>query len=115
MEEGQVEILPTCTAHKESTTIHELLECYNVTEEDQEGEDPRNVQVPQAEGECDVVGPTLEFDAYVNPLSVHKVNIGIKAKPKFATLVIIGTMRLWKRLQTYCTNIRISFRQYFQR
>lgn len=43
MEEGQVEILPTCSAHKESTTIHELLECYNVTEEDQEGEDPRNV------------------------------------------------------------------------
>jgi hypothetical protein len=35
MEEGQVETIPTCSAHRESATIHDLLECYNVTEEDQ--------------------------------------------------------------------------------
>jgi hypothetical protein len=33
MEEGQVEIIPTCSAHRESMTIRELLECYNVIEE----------------------------------------------------------------------------------
>jgi hypothetical protein len=31
MEEGQVEIVPTCSAHRESATIHELLECYMKT------------------------------------------------------------------------------------
>jgi hypothetical protein len=43
MEEGQVETIPTRSAHRESVTVHELLECYNVTEENQEEEDPRNV------------------------------------------------------------------------
>ena len=37
--------------------IDELLECYNVTEEYQEEEDPRNVKVLETEGERTVVGP----------------------------------------------------------
>jgi hypothetical protein len=45
MEEGQVEIVPTCSVHRESVTTHELLECYNITEDDKEEEDPRNVHV----------------------------------------------------------------------
>ena len=40
-------------------TVHELLECYNVTKEDQEEEDPRNVQVLETEGERAIKGPTL--------------------------------------------------------
>jgi hypothetical protein len=36
MEEGQVGIVPTCSAHKEFVIAHELLECYNITEEDKE-------------------------------------------------------------------------------
>jgi hypothetical protein len=86
MEEGQVEITPTCNAHKESVTIHELLECYNVTEEDQEEDDPRNVQVPETEGECDIVCLALESNRYVNPLRVCKVNIDTKEKLKFANI-----------------------------
>jgi hypothetical protein len=86
MEEDQIEIVPACSAHRESVTVHELLECYNVTEEDQEEEDPRNVQVPETEGEHTVVGPELESDAYVKPLRVHKVNIGTKEKPKFMNI-----------------------------
>jgi hypothetical protein len=31
--------------------VHELLECYNVAKEEQDEEDPRNVQVPETEGE----------------------------------------------------------------
>jgi hypothetical protein len=45
MEEGQVGIVPTCSVHRESVTTHELLECYNITEDDKEEEDPRNVHV----------------------------------------------------------------------
>jgi hypothetical protein len=70
MEEGQVGIVPTCSVHRESATTHELLECYNITEDDKEEEDPRNVQVSEIEGERDIVGPTLESDAYMNPLRV---------------------------------------------
>jgi hypothetical protein len=43
MDKVQVEIVPICSAHRESMPFHKLLECYNVTEEDQEKEDPRNV------------------------------------------------------------------------
>jgi hypothetical protein len=44
------------------------------------------VQVPETEGERIVVGPELESDAYVNPLRVPKVNIGMKEKPKFMNI-----------------------------
>jgi hypothetical protein len=36
MEEGKVEIVPTCSAHRESVIAYELLECYNITEDDKE-------------------------------------------------------------------------------
>jgi hypothetical protein len=70
MEEEHIEIVHMCSAHRESATIHELLECYNVAKEYQEEEDPRNVQVPKTKGEHIVVGPELESDAYENPLRV---------------------------------------------
>jgi hypothetical protein len=43
MEEGEVEIIPTYSVHKEFLTVHELLECYNVTKEEEEEENLRNV------------------------------------------------------------------------
>jgi hypothetical protein len=67
-------------------TVHELLECNNVTEEYQEEEDPRNVKVLDTEGEHTIVGLELKFDAYVKPLRVEKVNIGMKEKPKFMNI-----------------------------
>jgi hypothetical protein len=36
MEEDHIEIVPACSVHRESTIIHEILEHYNVTKEDQE-------------------------------------------------------------------------------
>jgi hypothetical protein len=75
-----------CRVHKESTTVHEIIECYNVTEEDQEEEYPRKVQLPETEGECTVEGPKLESNAYVKTLRVFKVNIGTKDKPNFVNI-----------------------------
>jgi hypothetical protein len=86
MEEVHIEIIPTCSVHRESVTIHKLLECYNVTEEDQEEEDPRNVQVPKTQGDHAVEGLELESDAYAKPLRVCKVNIGMEEKPKFENI-----------------------------
>jgi hypothetical protein len=45
-------------------TIHKLLECYNVTEEDQDDEDPHNVQVHETEGERTIEGPEMESKPY---------------------------------------------------
>jgi hypothetical protein len=36
MEEDHIEIVPMCCMHRVDATIHELLACYNVIEEDQE-------------------------------------------------------------------------------
>jgi len=73
-----MEVVPMCSAHKDSMTIHELLECYNVAKEEQDEVDPRNIQVLKIEGECAVEGPNLEFVAYAQPLKIREVNIGIK-------------------------------------
>jgi hypothetical protein len=47
--------------HRSTVTVEEVLHCYNVVEEDQEDEDPRNVQIPETEGERAVEGPELEL------------------------------------------------------
>jgi hypothetical protein len=57
MEEEHIEIIPACSVHRESAIVCELLECYNVTKDDQEEEDPINVQVPNTKGDRVVVGP----------------------------------------------------------
>jgi hypothetical protein len=68
---------------KFSATVEEILNCYNVAEEDQENEDPKNLQIPETEGEHAVERPELESMIYANPLITRKVNIGTKDMPKF--------------------------------
>jgi hypothetical protein len=46
-----MEVVPLWSAHKANITVHELLECYNVTKEEKYEEDPRNVQVLETKGE----------------------------------------------------------------
>jgi hypothetical protein len=67
------EPIPLCSTHQHSTTVRKVLECYNVTEENK---DPRNLQIPETEGECAVEGPEIESVVYVKSLKTHKVNIG---------------------------------------
>jgi hypothetical protein len=49
-EEGLMEVVPVCSAHRTSMKVHELLECYKVVQEDQDEEDPRNIQIPETKG-----------------------------------------------------------------
>jgi hypothetical protein len=63
-EEGSMEVVPVCSVHRDSMTIHKLLECYNVEKEEQDDEDPRNVKVPETEGEHIIEGPELEYFVY---------------------------------------------------
>jgi hypothetical protein len=85
LEEGTMEVVPMCSAQA-SMIVHELLECYNVAKEEQDEEDPRNIQVPETEGEHAVEGPELESIVYAQPLKTRKVNIGTKENPKFVQI-----------------------------
>jgi hypothetical protein len=85
-EEGSMDVVPVCSVHRTSMTVHELLECYNVAQEDQDEEDPRNIQIPETEGKRAVEGPELESVVYAQPLRMCKVNIGTKENPKFVQI-----------------------------
>jgi hypothetical protein len=67
-------------------TIHKLLECYNVTKEEHEEEDPGNVQIPETEGARAVEWLELAYAAYTQPIKIKKVNIGILENPKFVQI-----------------------------
>jgi hypothetical protein len=45
-----MEVVPISSAHKANMSVHKLLEFYNVTKEEHEEEDPRNVQIPDTKG-----------------------------------------------------------------
>ena len=57
-----------------------------MTAEDEE-EDPRNINIIEAEGHREVEGPQIENLDITAPLKTQQVNIGIEAEPK---LVKIG-------------------------
>jgi len=56
------------SAHGVTAIVEEVFHCYNVVEEYQEEEDPRNVQIPKIEGEHTVEGPNIESIVYEKPL-----------------------------------------------
>jgi hypothetical protein len=47
VEEEAMELISVCNAHDASMTVHKLLECYDVTQDDQDNEDPRKIRVPK--------------------------------------------------------------------
>jgi hypothetical protein len=65
------------------------LQCYHV-DGNQEDEDPRDINIPETEGDRGVEGPTLETKDFAQPLNTRKVNIGSESEPKFANIGTIG-------------------------
>ena len=53
-----------------STQLCHALECYNITVE-VEDEDPRNINIPEAEGHCEVEGPQIENPNITAPLKIR--------------------------------------------
>ena len=51
-----------------------------------EDEDPRNINIPKAEGHCEVEGLQLEISEITAPLKTKQVKIGTEAEPKFAKI-----------------------------
>lgn len=50
---------------------------------EEEEEDPRNINVPETEGQREVKGPKSENLDILEPLKTRQVNIGSKVEPKF--------------------------------
>jgi len=67
------------------TQLGYTLECYNVNIEE-DNEDPQKVNIPKTEGYHEVQGPLIEDPDITTLVKTKQVNIGMEAKPKYATL-----------------------------
>ena len=72
--------------HQPDWKEHEAnaIECYNLAID--EDDDPRNINIPDSEGHCEVHGPAVEAPEVTQPLKTRKVNIGSEERPKYATI-----------------------------
>jgi len=66
--------------------LEQALDCYNLTEEGEEDENPHNVNIPESKGTCDVQGPELKVPDVAKPVKIKKVNIGSEEEPKFTSI-----------------------------
>ena len=60
------------------------VECYNLAID--EDDDPRNINIPESEGHCEVHGLAVEASKVTQPLKMWTVNIGSEGKPKYAII-----------------------------
>ncbi len=80
---------------------------------EEEDEDPRNINIPEAEGHPKVEGPQIENLDITALLKTRQVNIGIEAELKFAKIRTTGMMLQWIRSLSCSMNIRICSPQSF--
>lgn len=66
--------LPLFNQPDQATQLETMLECYNLTAD--EDEDPHNVNIPKSEVSCKVEGLKLEVPGLTKNAKLKKVNIG---------------------------------------
>jgi hypothetical protein len=64
--------IPLYSSPRFTSTVEEVFHCYNVVEQYQEEEDPRNVKILETEGERAVEGPKLKSVIYAKPLRIEE-------------------------------------------
>jgi len=74
------------STHIVTATVEEVLHYYNVVEDYQEDEYPRNLQILETNRERTIEGPNLKSAICAKLLRKQKVNISIEDKPKFANI-----------------------------
>ena len=65
--------------------LENALECYKL-EEEKEDDEPCHTNILESEGSQEVQGPNLELPEITDKLKTKKVNIGIEAEPKLASI-----------------------------
>ena len=73
--------------------MESAMECYNFVA-GEEDEDPRNVNIPESEGLCEVQGPTLEIPKITERSRLRRLILGQKQTLRLLPLETIGMMRL---------------------
>lgn len=63
----------------------QVIECYKIEEAKLEDQEPREVHIPETEGERDIEGMEI-IRSYSEPLKNVKVNIGTVEVPKFSSI-----------------------------
>jgi hypothetical protein len=66
--------------------VKELLSCYHVQEEAPDEDDPHDIEIKEAKGEREEVGPTIELEFIATLIKINKVNIGTVDNPKMANI-----------------------------
>ena len=69
----------------QSTQLHNVLEFYNVTIEE-EDDDLRNINIPKVEGHREVEGPQIDDLDITALLKTKQLNIGIEVELKFSKI-----------------------------
>ena len=64
--------------------LENALECYNLAADEEK--EPRNMNILESEGSCEVQGPKLEIHEIVEKVKIKKINIGTEADPKLASI-----------------------------
>jgi hypothetical protein len=85
IKEPEVELI-TEKQQRNKQTAKKLLSCYHVQEEAPDEDDPRDIQIEEAEGKREVEGPPIESEFIVTPIKVNKFNIGTVDNPKMASI-----------------------------
>ena len=71
--------------HQCTTTIHNWMECYNITREPDD-DDPLEINIPNLEGMRAVEGAGMSNNQFPSLLKVKKVNIGSAKNLKFSNI-----------------------------
>ena len=61
------------------------MEWYNITWEPDD-DNPRDINIPESEGNHVVEGSGISSDKFMNPLKIKKVNISSPENPKFSNI-----------------------------
>jgi hypothetical protein len=67
-------------------TLEQPVYCYQVAEDEEVEDNPRDIQIVEGEGERGLEGPMLQSEEFIAPMNIEKVNIGTEEKPKIANI-----------------------------
>ena len=71
--------------HQCNMTIHNWMECYNLTWE-LDDDDPLEINIPESKGIYTLEGVFISTDQFLKPLKIKKVNIGLVENLKFSNI-----------------------------
>ena len=63
-----------------------MIECYCVTGEPNDEDDPRDIHIIESEASQDIVAPKIAVEKVQQPLKIRKINIWTTEDPQFSNV-----------------------------